>query len=743
MSIRITKPGRLQQATAGRPSADRSPELIAQGLQSFAQGARTAAEASSRIQQNVSNAYVAREEPRIALEMERRLEELRLGIDGKDPGAFTATVAEEMAAKYQTELDAAPELARGQLADRMRRLDARIQSQALRIEAAAAVEYLNQSFAEASDLQANRLLVNPDLFDEVAGDMGEDIGALDQPENFKRELAYQSVRKLAYGTLSGRIMQPSMQDEDGTFVTGPERALFELTQTERWDNKLTDDEKRSLINAAQSEIAARARAAKSEDEANKKLLRDKIKDRIEAGMLGRDDAFLPDDQSLIAAAEALDDPVVSSDVNEFLELQSLTAGFRSLGLPGMYERRDAMLASVNQSPNTTEMQRRFLKGMDQIITETEEMGRRDPIGGLVSAGLIRQRPDVTFDFSDPDNPIGPTAEQWTALARAGYQAEEYYNRADIGVLAPAQATQLARALRQAPPDAAAAQLAVMAQNLPDAMVKGVAAQLWAENEETMATAVALAPESPRVSEQIIRGRRIMDSEQYALTDNQIRAAIPDAYYNLFTNHPALYEALIPAATAYYSANTDAANLQSGAAINSEDFRDALDAVSGGLVRMNGEDTIVPRRGMTQGDFDALLTNYVGQQFSADGFTFNRYGHVALPDGSLSMMGDGGLPAGVGGVITSQKFLDHATLRPHSDGVYYIMMGGRPLLGANSQPFLLNVGAMFDDYGSTRTLQVAARPSSPPPLSTPRGATRRDATGERARPGGRVETSADL
>jgi hypothetical protein len=377
--------------------------------------------------------------------------------------------------------------------------------------------------------------------------------------------------------------------------------------------------------------------------------------------------------------------------------------------------------------------------MEQIITETEEMGRRDPIGGLVAAGVLRERPPLTLDTTDPDNLIGPSAQEWQALARAGYQAEEFYNRGDIGVLAPAQAAAFARTLKDLPPDTAAAQLAVMAENLPDNMVKGVAAQIWSENEETMATAVALAPESARVSEQIIRGRRIMESEQYALTDNQIRAAIPDEYYNLFTNHPALHEALVPAATAFYAANTDAANLQSGADINSSDFRDALDSVSGGLVRMNGEDTIVPRRGMTQDDFDALLTNYVGQQFSAEAFTFNRYGHVALPDGSLSPMGDGGLPAGVGGVITSQKFLDHATLRPHSDGVYYIMVGGKPLYGRNQQPFLLNVGAMFDDYSGQIPMQMAARPAAAaPPL-----ARRRDTAGERARPSGRVETGADL
>lgn len=740
MSIRITKPGRLQQATGGVRSVDQSPELIAQGLQSFAQGARTAQQASERIQQNISSAYVAREEPRIALEMEQRLEQLRLAMDGRDPGAFTSTVAEEMAAKIQTEIEMAPALARGQLGNRMRRLAAQVESRALRIESAAAVEHINQSFTEASDLQANRLLTSPDLFDQVAGDMGEDIGALDQPEALKRELAYQSLRKLAYGALSGRIMQPSMQDEEGNFVTGPERALFELTQTEQWDNKLSDDEKRALINAAEAEIGRRARAAKAEDEANKKFIRDKLNDVIEARLLDREDAFLPDTQSILAAAEALDDPVMTSDVAELLALEQNISGFRGLGLPAMYARRDEALARVNASPRTTEMQVRMLKSMDQIISETEEMGRRDPIGGLVTAGVLGARPDITIDMSDPESPQGPTAEQWQALARAGYMAEDYYNREVVGVLAPQQAAQLARTMRSMPPDAAAAQLAVIAENLPDTMVKGVAAQMWAENEETMATAVALAPESPRVAETIIRGRRIMDSDQWALTDNDVRAAIPDAYYDLFTNHPALYEALVPAATAVYAASTDAKNLQSGSGISSADFRDALDAVSGGLVRMNSQDTIVPRRGMTQSDFDALLTNYVGQQFASDGFTFTRYGHTAYDDGTLSPMGEAGIPGGKGGVLTPEKFLDHATLRPHSDGVYYVMIGAKPILGANQQPFLLNVGRMFDDFQGQQPMQIASRPVTSAPAMAGRG---RDTRGERQRPGGRVETSADL
>jgi hypothetical protein len=703
--ILITRPGRLQQATAGTRSVESSGEALAQGLSSFANGARSAFESSVRIQQNVSNAYVAREEPRIALEMEKRLEELRLQMDGSDPGAFTATVAEEMAAKIETELASAPELARGALGNRMRRLTAQVEGRALQIESAAAVRHISESFTQAGDLNANRLLSNPDLFEELAGDMGEDIGMLDQPEEFKREIVYQSLRKLAFGALAGRIEQPTTQGSQGNWLTGPERALFELTETDYWDSKLSDDEKRALINAAQAEISRRAAAEKAESNANKKFLRDKLTDYIDSLTLGRTDVFVGDTGTALAMADALDDSVITSDLNEAIEAQSLTADFRQLGLPGMEARRDALLARVNAGP-TTEIQQRFLAGMDKIIGETEEMARRDPIGGLVTAGLIGGRPILTMN---PQTGEVPSAQEWQNLGRIGLMAEDYYNRADIGLLAPQQAAAMARAMRDMPPDDVVSNMSVMAANLPQRMVRGIAAQLWEQNEDAMATAVALTVEDRDVAELIVRGQRIVDSDQFALNDNAIRAAIPDSYYSLFTNHPSLYDSVIPAAVAVYAASVPARKLQSGEAIGSSDFRDALDAVTGGLVEFNGEATIVPRRGMTQDDFNYLMDQVVERY--PDDFSFLQFGRTVLNDGSASPLGDAGIPGGVGGFMNAEKFRRHAQLRPHSDGVYYVMMGGRPILGTNQKPFLLDVGAMFDAFGtrSTQTWAPGNRP----------------------------------
>lgn len=743
MSIQIKRAGALRGATAGQRSQDRSPEILAQGLGQLAQGAQQAEIASARIQQNVSQAYVAREESRIALEMEKRLEELRLGMDGRNPGAFSGQVAEDMSALVQTELDAAPVQARGQLGNRMRNLAARIQQQALEIEAKAAVDHINQSFTEGAHLDANRLLSNPDLFDELAAQRGEDIGMLEQPEAFKRALAYESLRTLTFGAVSGRIMQPSEMDEDGQFVNGPERALRELHEG-KYDNKVSDDEKRALIAAAEREIAVRRAGDEAEDKAQTKWLRDKVGDWIEGMLLDRPDAFLADTESLFAALDVVDDPVLRSDVSELLEMRDVLAGFRTLGLADMQARRDAFQASINTG-TTTEMQGRVLKGMDSMIAETEELGRRDPIGVLTNAGLVRQRAPLSFDMTDPNNPQGPTAEQWQQRAIQGRMAEEYLGQEVVGVLSPQEAGAMSLALRQMAPDRAAEQLAIMAKNLPQTMVQGVAGQLWQGGEDALATAVAIAPQSQAVAEQIIRGQQIVESDQFMLSKNKVAGAISDDYYTLFDQAPSLYEAMVPAALAIYAASVPAADLTSDSEIDGDAFEAAMDAVSGGMVRTpNGDVTIVPRRGMTQDSFNALLTNYVGQMFSADGFTFTRYGHAPASDGSLGRMGEAGIPSGIGGVLTPDKFIEHASLRPHSDGVYYVMIGGRPVMGGSGQPFLLNVGQMFDDYTKVAPMQHGARPQGT--IAQPverRALAGRAVGGEMPRPGGRIETGADL
>lgn len=702
-SIKVTGAGGLRGATGGRRSVDRSPEIYGQGLANFAQGAAQAQAANERIQQNASQAYVAKESSRIGLEMEQRLEQLRQGVDGADPGAFTADVAREMAALYEQELEAAPSLARGQLGNRMRDMIARVESQALAIESRAAIEHINLSFEEGANLDANQLLSSPDLWAEKNEQQAEAIQNLDVDPQFKQALLYEVTRTQSYGALSGRIMQPSAQDEEGEFVMGPERALRELKAGE-WDERLSDDEKRTLINAAEREIAVRAKAAEAEYKADVKLLRDRVNDWVSATMIDRREGFFGNDQELLQAVELVDDPVIRADVQEVLQVRDMLVGFRTLGLAGMQARRDQFAAVLNNSGQSSDVQRRALAGMNTMISEMEELGRRDPIGGTVAAGIVRERAPLEFNAETGE---GPTGDQWTAAYRQALVAADYYGVDSVGMLAPNQAAAMGNMLRNMAPDQAAAALGAMTQNLPDEYVKQIAGQLWGEDEETMATAVALSREAPRVTEQIIRGQAIVDSEMFQLTDPKLKAAIPDAYYTLFDQAPSVYDAMVPAAKAIYATLVPASELQSDREVDPDLMREALDMVSGGLVQMNNSETIAPRRGMTTDDMTELTENFVIGQFAADGFTFTRYGRIATPGGQVTPLGEGGIPGGLGGIMTPEKFARHATLRPHSDGVYYVMMGGKPILGANQQPFLLDVGRMADDYFAQKQPSPAA------------------------------------
>lgn len=686
--IRIGNPGRLREATAGRRSADLSGETLGRGLQQFAQNASQVAATNDRIQQNVSRMYVMKAEPRIALEMEQRLEELRLGMTDESIPEFTATVARELEAKLETELRNAPQLAQSELSQRFGRIATQTTLRAMRYESQAMVDFITRSTQESDDTRANFLLSRPDDYQYHLQRSLEDIDALEQPDSLKEELRRRSQNTLAEGSVRGLIAGESMlapdgqimTDEDGKPLAGPERALYELEEENTWRTELTDDQYQGLLSAARAEVARRQRARDTAAKADLTLIRDQLRNWKDTTFDGTENAILSDADVLAYASLA--GPEWVQEYSQYLEMAPMLRGFRGQSLDAMRQTRDQLLAQTANQPTTSE-QRAAITAMNGMIEEQERFAREAPLTGLVNGGVLAAVP--------PLDPI-PTADQIEARVQAARQAEAYYGQSGIGWLEPGEASRISRALMDMAPDDAVRGMQELLSAVPERLINGTASQLFDENELEMATAMALVNEDPRVAERIIRGTSLVESDGFNLKDNDFDSKIPSSYQFLFTDRPKLRDAIIPAAKAIYATMMPADKLGPDGSVDPTAWRRAMDEVTGGIVNMNGAPTIAPRRGISQGDFLDLL----GRIEPGD---LTRFGRSMQDDGTLSILGDGGIPRGAGGdPLTPGKFMDHATLEPAADGVYYVLLGGQYVQGREGQPYLLDLSAVADEYG---------------------------------------------
>lgn len=125
--------------------------------------------------------------------------------------------------------------------------------------------------------------------------------------------------------------------------------------------------------------------------------------------------------------------------------------------------------------------------------------------------------------------------------------------------------------------------------------------------------------------------------------------------------------------ATYVAKSHAAGKASQDTLDAKLFRQSVDAVTGGVLKWNGQSMIAPVRGMTQDALDDVM-------------------------GGLSDAALGGAQSIDGQPVTAKQIREYGTLRMIEPGKYLVQIGGQYLVGADHRPAILDLATLSSTSG---------------------------------------------
>lgn len=181
-----------------------------------------------------------------------------------------------------------------------------------------------------------------------------------------------------------------------------------------------------------------------------------------------------------------------------------------------------------------------------------------------------------------------------------------------------------------------------------------------------AAAAGIAMQDRETARQILFGMDVLKANKGALPadDINLRTRIDQRLGDAFAARPDARGMVVEAAKALYAFEAGQKGDFTGK-LDGERLVNALDGVTGGILRFNGGALVAPRRGMTQRDFDALM----------DG----------LPASAIA-----GARAADGRHIDADMIRRHGRLTSVGDGRYTVAVAGFDALDAQGRQFVLDL-----------------------------------------------------
>jgi hypothetical protein len=353
------------------------------------------------------------------------------------------------------------------------------------------------------------------------------------------------------------------------------------------------------------------------------------------------------------AAELVSDTILSLNNGYIVQDEELAAARAASGLIGKQEDLDVAVAAsqfVTLPKNVRDDLPETIQGVnnaelrDALETANETIERELDKDGYAFAVQQRVIEEVPLDLSDPAS-VQARLEQTEYL-------RQHYGRA-VSPLTEPEADLLVEAL----PSMSPRQKVQLAQTL------GPAEAVWSQLDKKNAGLFSMtgAIGDAQIMENIFKGQQLMK-------DKLVGSIKQDDYLPVFNDFvDDIYvgkdrRQMLDAAIAYYSATTESDEFDSG------DFEDAIEAVSGGIGKINGHKVELPR-GTPEDDFEDLVDN-----FSAE--TVKQFGGVwSLSDDKAARL------------IREGRIVSYASNQ------YMVLVNDAVLMNrSNNEPFLFSFDA---------------------------------------------------
>lgn len=298
----------------------------------------------------------------------------------------------------------------------------------------------------------------------------------------------------------------------------------------------------------------------------------------------------------------VDDQDFRSEVADYLSAQSAVAETQGMA-PAEVE---ALISTLRNDTGdgATIAQQQIIAGIEQADAARTKALSDDPLGYAMNRRIIPPVP--ALDLSYPDS-WGPTFQ---ALQNGVDVLRNRGEVRNISALRPSMQQHLSKALASSTPQDSVQLLGAMAANLSPDTYQATLNAIAKGESKAAAAAGALVGDNPEVAEGILRGTALL--RQNALlapkqTDDNtasINNILPPTAFAAGLEGPR--QSLLEAARARYADLSSQAGDVSGE-LNEDRMTQAINEVTGGLVEMNGQQVVAPRYGMTQEQFDDLMS----------------------------------------------------------------------------------------------------------------------------------------
>lgn len=267
---------------------------------------------------------------------------------------------------------------------------------------------------------------------------------------------------------------------------------------------------------------------------------------------------------------------------------------------------ESLISSLqaDASDGATIAEQQILSGLQDAQRVQQQALNDDPIGYAARRGMIAA--PSALDLGNPDS-WGPTFQS----LQKGVDVLQSQNMVgNISALRPEMQKQVASALETSTPQQAVQLLGSMAANMRPETYKATLAKLYSSGQGGAASAAgALVSVNPAVAEGVLRGQQLLKENPLLApkkTDDNtvtVNGLLPTTAFA-----PVIEGArqnLLDAATARYADLSNQVGDTSGE-LDETRMTQAITEVTGGLVDINGSQTVAPRYGMSQDDFDNVL-----------------------------------------------------------------------------------------------------------------------------------------
>lgn len=497
----------------------------------------------------------------------------------------------------------------------MRRLLAAKDRQDIAQGAAAHLEEM-QRFAARGGAQADEAIRNVEAFiPSVAAQAG--IDAQRTVQAFRERVRFRQAQDLVLGN--------------------PSEALRTLRNPETFP-ELDPDKRATLLAQADAAVLRAQERARIEAE---RIAREQ--DRVFAGAAavfesGR--AFSAEYADQVLAK--LKGSPYEAGIRQMIEAGPQNVAAATMPIEQQRAQLDALLAQANAQGSSPAVEKEIGR-RQKVLAAAERDARDDPLGAALERGVIQS--------IAPINPLDlGTLPAALAQRTAAAQAASTWAGRPVSPLRPAEAEQLAQAIKAMPVQQRAAIVNLIAQATPDGQsLRAMAGQI-AGKDQALATAFVLAADGNKttdgrsVTELYLRGAEVLATKQLkGESDKEMRAAatirgnmaqaIGDAYFS-----PQARDLYVDAAV-----KIQAALKADG--VGDSDER-AVRLATGGVVTRNGRQVVKPY-GWSDRDFDRWLDS-TRQAIKAGGGEFIAGGArlsgeqlaAALPAARLAAVGAG-------------------------------------------------------------------------------------------------------